>query len=211
MYPKPVKADVFQEVDINAEKGQIVFISCENQDLNDTVTNVTRGYPQGFNGKIIIDNLDVAAGLSLDIDFIPNYRQVPGNIRVGQLLEFIGKTSKISNEKINRFKQDYQDRLIFRFSEIEPVEGNLILLDLCRLRDGKIHVLKDFSAGIFRHNMNRVIERLEALKEKGVLILCLSDIFMRADKTYQYSYNRTLGKYVDIEKYTNSKRAAERG
>jgi hypothetical protein len=211
MYPKPVKADVFQEVDINAEKGQIVFISCENQDLNDTVTNVTRGYPQGFNGKIIIDNLDVAADPSLDIDFIPNYRQVPGNIRVEQLLEFIGKTGKIANEKINRFKQDYQDRLTCRFSEIEPVEGNLILLDLCRLRDGKIYVLKDFSAGIFQHNIYLVIEKLEALKEKGVLILCLSDIFMRTDKTYQYSYNRTLGKYVDMEKYYESKREAERG
>ncbi len=211
MFPKPGKSEVFQELDINVEKGKIVFVSCENQDLNDTVTNVLRGYPRGFNGKIIIDNLDVVANLSLDFDFIPNHRQVPGNIRVEQLLEFIRKTRKITNEKINRFKQDYQDRLTCRFSEMEPVEGALILLDLCRLRDGKIYVLKDFSAGIFRHNMNRLIERLEALKEKGVLILCLSDIFMRADKTYQYSYNRTLGKYVDIEKYNNSKRAAERG
>ena len=90
------------------------------------------------------------------------------------------------------------------------MERAIILLDLCLLHYAKIYVLKDFSSGIFRHSFIQVIDKLEPIKEKGVLILCLSDIFMKADKSYKYSYNRKQEKYIDIDNYVNKKNASKR-
>jgi hypothetical protein len=93
---------------------------------------------------------------------------------------------------------------------LEPVQRAVILLDLCLLRYAKIYVLKDISSGIFRHSLIQVIDKLEPLKEKGVLVLCLSEIFMRSDKSYKYSYNRKQEKYIDIDQYVDKKNAGKR-
>jgi MoaA/NifB/PqqE/SkfB family radical SAM enzyme len=130
---------------------------------------------------------------------------------VEQLLDFMAKIPGIAKEKINQFKHANQDKLKCRFCELEAVERALLLLDLCLLREAKIYILKDFSSGIFQHSLNQVIDKLDPIKEKGVLILCLSDIFMRADKSYKYSYDRQTGEYIDIDNYVNSKTASTRG
>jgi hypothetical protein len=211
LYPKPEVPRGYEEVDIKANYGNIEFVSCEKQDLSDTVVNVFRGHPRDFNGKITIYNHDVVNEQRTGFDFVPNQANILGSIRVKQLLAFMTKIPGIAGEKIYQFKQANQERLKFRFCELEPVERAVILLDLCLLRESKIYLLKDFSAGIFQHSLNQVIDKLEPLKEKGVLILCLSDIFMRADKSYKYSYDRKQGKYVDIDIYVNSRKAGTRG
>jgi hypothetical protein len=211
LFPKPEVREGYEEVDINPGYGNIEFVSCEKQDLSYTVVNVLRGYPRGFNGKIKIYNIDVVNDQRTGFVFVPNQAKIPGNIRVGQLQDFIGKMPGISKEKLNRFKQAYQDKLKSRFCELAPVERAMILLDLCLLIDTKIYILKDFSAGIFQHSMNQVIDKLEKIKEKEVLILCLSDLFMRANKSYQYSFDRKKEKYVDIDNYVNLKVSSQRG
>ena len=211
LFPKPEAPEAYEEVDINANYGNIEFVSCEKQDLSYTVINVFRGQPLDFNGNITIADVDIVNEQKTDFDFIPNQADIPGSIRVEQLLAFMAKIPGIANEKITRFKQANQDKLKCRFCELEPVERAVILLDLCLLREAKIYILKDFSAGIFQHSLTQVIDKLEPLKEKGVLILCLSDIFMRADKSYKYSYDRNQEKYVDIDNYVNSRKAGTRG
>jgi hypothetical protein len=208
---KPEVPGGYKEVNINANYGNIEFLSCEKPDLSYTVLNVIRGYHRGFNGKIFINNHDVVNQEGTVFVFILNHGEIPGNIRVKQLLHFMEKTVVIDKEKINTFKQTNQDKLKSRFCELEPVERAVILLDLCLLSDAKIYILKDFPAGIFQHSLNQVIDKLEPLKEKGILILCLSDIFMRADKSYKYSYDRKQEKYVDIDNYVNAKTAGTRG
>ena len=211
LFPKPEAPEAYDEIDINANYGNIEFVSCEKQDLSYTVVNVLRGQPRDFNGNITIADVDVVNEQKTDFDFIPNQADIPGSIRVEQLLAFMAKIPGIANEKITRFKKANQDKLKCRFCELEPVERAVILLDLCLLREAKIYILKDFSAGIFQHSLTQVIDKLEPLKEKGVLILCLSDIFMRADKSYKYSYDRNQEKYVDIDNYVNSRKAGTRG
>jgi ABC-type Na+ transport system ATPase subunit NatA len=208
---KPEVPGGYEEVDINANDGNIEFVSCEKPDLSYTVVNVTRGYARGFNGKITINNHDVVKEGGTDFDFILNQAEIPGNIRVKQLLHFMAKTAGIDKEKINTFKQKNQDKLKCRFCELEPVERAVILLDLCLLREAKIYILKDFSSGIFQHSLPQLIDKLEQLKEKNLLILCLSDMFMKPDKSYSYSYDRKQEKYVDIENYyVNSMSARKR-
>jgi hypothetical protein len=211
LFSKPEAHEGYREVDIKANYGNIEFVSCEKQDLSYTVINVLRGHPRGFNGKITIDNHDVVNEKRTGFDFIPNQAKIPGNIRVEQLLDFMAKIPGIPGEKINPFKQANQDKLKCRFCELESVERAVILLDLCLLSAAKIYILKDFSAGIFQHSLTQVIDKLEPLKEKGVLILCLSDIFMRADKSYKYSYDRKKEKYVDIDHYVTAKTGGPRG
>lgn len=210
LFSRPEFPGKYEEVDIKGNYGKIEFVSCEKQDLSYTVVNVLRGHPRGFNGKITIDNHDVVNERGTGFDFIPNQAKIPGNIRVQQLLDFMAKTAGVKKEKISPFKQSNQDKLKCRFCELEPVERAVILLDLCLLRYAKIYILKDFSAGIFQHSLNHVIDKLEPLKEKNLLVLCLSDIFMQADRSYKYSYNRKKEKYVDIDHYVNKKTASKR-
>jgi len=211
MFPKPEVPEGYEEIEIKANYGNIEFVSCEKQDLSYTVVNVLRGRARDFNGEITINNVNVMNEPKTGFDFILNQANIPGNIRVRQLLSFISKKPGIAGEKINQFKQANQDKLKCRFCELESVERALILLDLCLLTGAKIYVLKDFSAGIFQHSLAQLIDKLEPLKEKGVLILCLSDIFMRADKSYKYSYDRKQKKYIDIDHYVNSRAGGTRG
>lgn len=211
LFSRPEFPGKYQEVNIKANYCNVVFVSCDKKDLSYTVVNVTRGYPQGFNGKIIIDGHDIVNDRMNNVDIIPNQSKIPGNIRVNHLLRFIAAAAKIEKEKIHAFKQRYQKKLKCRFSKLEPVERAVILLDLCLLRDAKIYILLDFRAGIFSHSFTQVTDKLEPLKEKGLLILCLSEIFMQADRSYKYTYNRKQEKYIDIDRYVNSKTAGKRG
>lgn len=213
LFPKPEVPEGYEEVNIKANYGNIEFVSCEKQDLSYTVVNVLRGQHRDFNGKITIDNHDVINEPEQRpaFDFIPNQANIPGNIRVEQLLAFISKKPGISSEKIKQFKQANQDKLKCRFCELESVERAVILLDLCLLTEATIYVLKDFSAGIFQHSLAQLIDKLEPLKEKDMLILCLADIFMRVDKSYKYSYDRKKERYVDIDNYVNTRTGGARG
>jgi hypothetical protein len=204
MYPKPETPRCYQEVVINAAIGKTLFVSCQHEDLSDQLVNVFSGFPYGFNGKILLDNIDIK-DKQIPFEFIPNQAQVPGNIKVRQLLTFIQRNVKISKENVEQFKHENQSLLNKRFNDLEPWERAEMLVDLCSLKDTEIFILKDFTNGIHHHNTMGIIRKLDKLKKKDVLLLCLSDDFMSSDKIYLYSFLRDQGKYIDIEKHVKNK------
>jgi hypothetical protein len=202
MFPPAESPGGYEEVDIHAGYGSVVFIDAEKDDLGDRVINVFSGYPRGFNGKITVCDQDMVNSLKKEFVFVPRQLKVPGHFRTGFLINCLGKMPGIPLEKIGGLKQDKKDLLKKRFSDLAPGERAILLLDLCQLKRAKIYILRN--PGIPGKSLNGFVKKLRLLKESGALILCLAEIFMRPDKSYKYEFDQASKRYEDLDNYGKS-------
>lgn len=201
VFPLPRAAGGYGAVDIRAGSGEVVFVTCENEDLYVQVIDVFNGYARGFDGKITVDNRNAAEGETGDCAYVPNQGKVPGNYTVGFFIHNGGKMMGISPDRLEELKREKEGILKKRLGDIGACERACLLLDLCRAGDFKVVLLRDFKKGVPGKLFTRVIDKLQALKEKGAVIISLSEVFMGPDKVYDYSYDDEEGKYEDLKDF----------
>jgi hypothetical protein len=202
MFPPAEAPGGYDEVNIAAAYGNILFIESEKQDLYHQVINVLHGRPRDFNGKITIGNRDMVIYKGIPSIFVPAHAKIAGNIKVGTFINALGKLAKIPGEKLESLQQVHKDILKKRLAELDPGVQSGLILDLCRLKEVKLYILK--TPGLPGKSMIKYINELRHLKENGGLVICLAPLFMAPDIKFKYDFNNTTKKYEDMENFKKS-------
>lgn len=205
IFPPAEFAGRYDDVEIKTGYGEVVFASSEEDELYDQVFCAFSGKGAGFNGKIIDDEGHSFTDTGQDAVYVPNQAAIPPSYTVEFFIDMGGKMLDLPKKRLEQLKQDKKDLLKITFSNLETCERACLLLDLCLLKDAKIYLLREFSEGIFRQYLHIVGDKLDILKNRNALILCLSDIFMTSKRYYLYKYDKNEKKYIDMAKYQSEK------
>jgi hypothetical protein len=203
MFPKPEAPGGYDRVDIDCQHGNIVSMTGDNQDLYHQVMNGLLHRGADFNGKIIVEGKNIIDHGGEEVVYVPGQDKIPGNFQVKDLFNLAAKIPAATKQELHRFKQENQDMLKKRFSDLTPGQRTCLLVDLCRLKNAKIYVIRDFKPMLYGKSLRPALDKLRSLKESGALILCLSEIFIPPDKSYHYSYDDKEKKYIDLENDTD--------
>lgn len=199
MFPKPEAPGGYDQVDLACQHGNIEVVTSDKQDLYDQVINVVFGLPRDFNGKITVDNQNVVNTQKKEVVYVPGQAKIPGNFRVEDLLKLAAKMPGTAKQRLKHFEQDHKEILKKRFAHLSPGQRTCVLLELCKLKDAKIYLIRDFKPVIYGKSLMPALDKLRSIKETGALILCLSEIFITPGKAYNYSFDSKGKKYIDLE------------
>jgi hypothetical protein len=199
MFPKPEVPGGYDQVDIDCRQGSIETVTGDKQDLYHQVLKVLLDSNPEFNGKIFMDGQNVMNTNGKEVVYVPGQDKIPGNFRPVDLFNLAAKMPAATKQQLHRFKQDHQDILKKRFSDLSPGQRHCILLELCKLKNAKIYVIRDFNPILYGKSLLPALNKLRSLKETGALVLCLSEIFITPDKSYNYSFDVKEKKYIHLE------------
>jgi ABC-type transport system involved in multi-copper enzyme maturation permease subunit len=199
MFPKPEATGGYKEVKLDCQQGNIEVVTSDNQDLYAQVVNVLFGIPRDFNGKITVDGQSVVNSQIKPVVYVPGQDKIPGNFRVNDLFNLAAKLPGTTKQQLQQIKMHHHNILKKRFAHLDPGQRTVILLDLCGLKEAKIYLIRDFKPVMYGKSLIPALNKLRSIKESGALILCLSEIFMRPSKSYNYSYDSKEKKYIDLE------------
>jgi hypothetical protein len=199
MFPKPEAPDGYDQVDIDCQHGSIENVTSDKEDLYDQVLNWLLDSNPDFNGKINVDGQNVMDNRGKVVVYVPGQDKIPGNFQVVDLFNLAAKMPAATKQQLQRFKQDHQDMLKKRLSKLSPGQRYCILVELCKLKNAKIYVIRDFKPILYGKSLMLALDKLRSLKKSGALILCLSEIFIAPDKSYNYYYDSKEKKYINLE------------
>jgi len=199
MFPKPEAPGGYEEIELDCQPGNIEVVTSDNEDLYAQVVNVLFGMPRDFNGIITINGQSVVNTAGKPVVYVPGQDKIPGNFRVVDLFNLAGKMHSTKKQQLQQFKQDHRGILKKRFAHLDPGQRTCILLDLCKLKEAEIYLIRDLKPVLYGKSLVPALNKLRSIKETGALILCLSEIFMTPAKSYHYSYDSKEKKYIDLE------------
>jgi len=204
IFPVPEVTGGYSQIQINALPGTIEFVTSDNDDLYQQIIKVFNRKHPGFNGEILVNHQKPIDSKEIRCVLVPNQLQIPGNLKIASLVKSIGKMAGTEPEKIKKLCHDYQENLKKQFSRLDAGDRASFLLDLGGLKNPELYVLMDFKKGVQGKNLVKVINRLRSLKKNKATILCLSEVFMTPDITYNYSFNTQEKKYDVLEDFNDT-------
>jgi hypothetical protein len=199
MFPKPVFHNAYDQVKLDCQQGSIQFVTSDNIDLYERLVNVFCNYPLGFNGSIMVDNQDMVNNRQEGVVYIPGAESIPGNFRVRDLVYFTAKMPGIPIPAVQELEKEYRAILKKYFHELSPGDRTCLLVDLCRLKEAKIYLIREFKPVNYGKSLVKALNKIKDLKKGSALILCLAEIFMTPDKAYYYCYDIKERRYIDLE------------
>ncbi len=209
IFPQPQAPGGYEEVQIESQSGSIAAVTCDNPDLYDQVTNVHFGFSQDFNGKITLDGQNIADNQDKIVVYVPGQAKIPGNFQVIDLVHLAVKMTDTKKPIVDVPGQEHKDILNQKLSALAPGQRTVVLLDICGLKNPGIYLIRDFKPTRYGKSLIKALEKLRSLKNKGALILCLSEIFITPRKSYNYSYDSKEKKYIDLENEVDPVQMAE--
>jgi hypothetical protein len=209
IFPQPQAPGGYEQVKIESQSNSIAAVTCDNPDLYDQVTNVHFGFPQDFNGEITLDGQNIADNPDRIVVYVPGQSKIPGNFQVNDLVHLSVKMTDTKKPIVDVLAREHKDILNLKLSALAPGQRTVVLLDLCGLKNPGIYLIRDFKPTMYGKSLIKALDKLRSIKNKGALILCLSEIFMTPTKSYNYSYDSKEKKYIDLENEGDPVQVAE--
>jgi len=162
--------------------------------LKSHLYNVLSGRSKKFPGIVAVNNERIGTSSS-KIDFVYLFRpkEIPTDIRVKDLLAFVGRISGISKDVLNELisRLDIKEKTEDNISDLPIETQGKILLEIILLTQKPVYMFYDFARYMPADFLKDFIDRLKQVKEQGASILYLTnDIFLA----------RKIGDYVMVLK-----------
>lgn len=158
--------------------------------LKNHLYNVLSGRHEKFPGTVVVNNekIENSSG-KIDFVYICRSYDVPGDIRVKDLLTFVGWMAGVSRNELANFisRLNLHDEINTCLENL-PIElrGKLVL-EIILLTRQPIYMLYDFARGMPADFIKEFIERLKQVKEQGASILYLTNDIFLARKIGDYT------------------------
>ena len=149
LHPAPRKAEVFAAAAIDFNNGKQYTIKVDHIDFSRQLLNRFYDQDKGLKWELTIDNKDVQDILKRDFFYIPNAAQIPGEIKVKNLLMLYKRLFKPPDPvTIETIKAIDKKIMNTRFRKLDNYDKAVILLILSRLTGTRVYIFIDFAAGV---------------------------------------------------------------
>lgn len=177
------------DIDVEAGKSNVVLSSGET--ISQHLYNVLYGKNIAFNGRVWIDTKDIVQiNKGVDFVYICHPDEIPGGIKAGDFIMFIGSALKIPKEQLNsiRVKLDLNKFGKKTFNELEEqykLRGQILVEAACFKKSG-IYMINSIAKGMPSDFIKEFIKRLEELKHRGASVLYLTNDVIMARRIGDY-------------------------
>jgi hypothetical protein len=172
LHPSPKKAGAFAKAAIDFNNGKQYTIKVDHIDFSRQLLNRFYGRDKGLKWKLAINGKDLQDMVKKDFFYIPNVAQIPGDIKVKDLLMLYKRLFKppepVTGEALKAIDKKV---LKSRFRKLENYDRAAVLLILSRLTGAKVYIFIDFASGIPGSLRNRLPDYAAKLKHDDCLII----------------------------------------
>ena len=174
LFPMPEKEKAFNNIPIELEKEKLFTFNVYHPDFIDQFLNVFFGQFRGEKWKVTIDGKDVVNWEKKEFLYLPNPRNIPGEIKAGDFLSLFNRLLKLPKKETREIKAALGKSIINkRFSHLDPVGKIKLMLALAELKKSRsyIYIFNDFIFGIPGYLRKSLSDRVEVLKRNGALVI----------------------------------------
>jgi len=172
LHPFPKKAGAFTRVTIDFATGKQYTVKVDLKDFSRQLLNRFYCRGRGLKWKITVDGQDWPGNGDPDIVYIPNVRQIPGDIKVRDLFMLHKRLLKLPGSTVAKAIEAIDKNLLNkRFRKLENFDKAVVLLTLSRLTGAKVYIFIDFAADIPGSLRNRLSDYADKLKSDDCLVI----------------------------------------
>jgi len=200
LHPRPKKAGAFADLVLDFHQGETHVINVYRQEFIDQFLNQFQGKNHGLPWQVTLGGKNIDGQAKQDFFLIPNIKEIPGDIKVKNLLKLYHNWFKPAAAEIIEVLADMGKNLLDKkFRELEDLDKARVLLILARLVETRVYILKDFAFGVPGYLWNELPGLVGALMKPGVTIIDIettNNPWLRTSNQKQIAYINE--KYVDV-------------
>lgn len=172
LHPSPKKADAFENAAINFSTGKQYTVKVDHIDFSRQLLNRFYGQGKGLEWKLTINGKKLPANGSPDFFYIPNVKQIPGDIKVRELLMLFKRLLKLPKPAVlEAIKVINKKKMNIRLHKLENFDKAVVLLILSQLTGAKLFIFIDFAADIPGSLRNRLPDYAFKLERDDCLLI----------------------------------------
>jgi hypothetical protein len=172
LHPSPKKAGAFKKSAVDFNNGKQYTIKVDHIDFSRQLLNRFYGLDKGLKWKLSIDGKELLDIVKKDFFYIPNVAQIPGDIKVRDLLMLFKRLFKLPAPVTGEAKKTIDKKVMnSRFRKLENYDKAVVLLILSRLTGAGVYIFIDFAAGIPGSRRNDLADYTAILDKKDCLII----------------------------------------
>jgi ABC-type Na+ transport system ATPase subunit NatA len=182
------KNDGFAEFKIELQDGRCEVVLSRGELLKDHFYNVFSGRNKKFNGKILKDGQEIAANAQqYDFLYICQPEEIPGDIKVRDLVLFMGSLMKTPRKQLKGILENFEPSDSKKiFSDLEEEDKARILLAAALLKKSDTYIFYEFVKGMPADYLRRFRQRLQQLKDEKACILYFTNDVLQGRKVGDY-------------------------
>lgn len=200
LHPLPKKASAFSDLVLDFHQGETHVIDIYRQEFIDQFLNQFQGKNHGLPWQVTIEGKKIDGQAKQDFFLIPNIKEIPGDIKVKNLLKlYIRWFKPAAEETIEVLSAIGKNTFDKKFCKLEDMDKARLLLILARLVETRLYILKDFAFGVPGYLWNELPGLVESLMKPGVTIIDIettNNPWLRTRNQKQIAYIN--GKYIDV-------------
>jgi hypothetical protein len=139
----PVKNST-NKINIEMKKGETVYVKLPDNSAINYLYSILSGKPRGFEGKILIDGIDVTTGEKNNLVFLCRPDNIPGEITVNSLLNLFKGMPGLCSMKLDEIRSGFEPGILDRkFNTLEPDDQANLLFRLALLKESKVYLFQE--------------------------------------------------------------------
>lgn len=193
-----------KELEMELMTGKTVVLLTADNGISGQLYNFFTGHDNGFDGVVMLDEEDMNAdGNREDFLYLCRPEEIPGDIKVGDFVNFFSRLLYVSKRENAQLYLDLQlDTLEARFfSQLTDAQKGRILMAAAVKKMSAVYMIHDLARGMPVDFVMEFIDLLNQVKEDGAAILYLSrDVLFAskiADRLTYLLTDPTLPKRID--------------
>jgi ABC-type multidrug transport system ATPase subunit len=153
----------------------------------DQLFNVFSGIARGFTGRVTLNKKNIVPEKNKkkeDFIYLCQPDKIPGNIIVGDFINFFRKLLYRREDDIQKFSETFNIEKFSkkRMNDLEDKEKGSFLFAFAQLKKGSIYIIHDFAKGMSIDFIIDLKEQIKGLKAGGASILYLSNDVLLASR-----------------------------
>lgn len=182
------KNDGFAEFKIELQGGRCEVVLSRGYVLKDHFYNIFSGKNKEFTGKILKEDLDIAANSQQhDFLFICQPGHIPGDIKARDLVLFIGSMMKTPGKQLKSILENFDPSDSKKiFSDLEDEDKARFLLAAALLKKCDNYIFYEFAKGMPADYLRKFRQRLQQLKDEKACILYFTNDVLQGRKVGDY-------------------------
>jgi len=172
LYPKPSNPEAFKHADMKFAKGKHYTLIVERPDFSRQFMNKICGQGGTLPWHIELQRTDLHGKTNLPFFYIPNYKKIPGDIKIRDLLRLFKILLKPALADWEDAYGSLDKQLLKkRYKNLKMLDKVAVLLSLARLVPVKIYVLMDFVQGITDSDKSKLPDYMGILKYRESTVI----------------------------------------
>ena len=200
LYPATKDNGAYTRAVMNLETGKHYTICAARGDFHCQFINTLSGHTRVQSWPLTIDGKEPAKAVPRFF-FVPNFKQVPGDIRARDLLKLFAGLIKSQPALVAEIMASLdRDTLNTRFHCLEPLPKALVLAASARLMPVKAIIIHDTVRGVPDEDISRLGDVLGNIKAQGATLIDLvydHKYWGTPDDSYTMSFGN--GQYTDVK------------